>query len=360
MLAATTSHPVTPAATTEHLSADVLGRAVGRARPPIAAASGDRIGGVVEAGTATAGPANVVAADIAAFVHHPVGSVSLGRRVADTVNTLLLASGWAFTGLVESPLSLQSGPTSGSAGDGWAAWRQDGDGAHELLAEDGLWRALGGIDIDTTPKGAEELAGTYRHLDAASAGWSTITRHTSLTFAADGTFSRARLTTVAGGGIATPHAPAAVSTWTLDAPELVAPAGGDTANVVLADAARDGHLFGTYHALEDGVTVELRYVNGHVERRLLFAAGEDRHVLGTRTTARDASAIRHALYGPPTREDGGGWLTALGGVPDKDGERREREDDRRHIRRAIEKMASLGDGEPAARVPDTLGRGQPP
>ena len=357
-----------PATTSGHASADAVARADGRARQPIATASaiGGAAGGVLAAGAVAASIANVVAGDIVAFVHHPAGSVSLGRRVGDAVNTLLLENGWAFTGPSESPLSLTAGPASGAAGDGWASWRPGGDGARELLGGDGVWRVLGGIDVDTTPRGVDELAGTYRRLDVAATGWSTITRRSSLVLAADGTFSRARSTTVMGGGIATPHAPSTLSTWSLEAPELVALDGelghGDSSGVALVDAARDGHLFGTYRSLEDGVTVELRYADGRVERRLLFAVGDDGHVLGTRSVRLDATSLRHPLYGADTLGSvGGGWLAVLGGAADPEGKRKAREEDKPHVRQAIERAATLQAHEPGtpAHV-DSHGARSPP
>jgi len=115
-------------------------------------------------------------------------------------NILLLKSGWAFLGLSRSPLELPTEPPANSPSQNWSPWRQTVEGLHEIQdVATGIWSALRGTLIDTSPKTTEQSSGAYQSTEVSSNINGASTTWRNLDLAPGGVFSVSNSTLVSGG-----------------------------------------------------------------------------------------------------------------------------------------------------------------
>jgi len=195
---------------------------------------------------------------------------------------MLLKSGLAYTSLNGPPGDLALPRDINEPGSKWTTWRQDESGAIYLATpgSDGE-SLLSGEEIDLTPLTNEDIEGLHTKANAATYGATMITSWADMRFNHDGTFEKARsvLTTTGGSGtMLIDQFTSSFHQYTADGSSGVVGTksdmgGSGDAQVVNAnsDSQRPNkNLYGTYHILEDGLTIEMRYANGRVDRELLY------------------------------------------------------------------------------------------
>jgi len=247
------------------------------------------------------------------------------KRVETTI--ILLNNGMAYTGLskppgeIELPVSLDFIADS----DEWTTWRQNVSGEIYLQHPAGE-KLLVGEEITIGGVSSNDIAGSHTKITAETYGASQITTWSDLIFNEDGSFelNKAVLTTTGGADTllvdtftssieyhSANGSRAAVTGKT----EL---SGTDDFTAItnrLETQKPNEHLFGTYSLLEDGLTIELSFANGVVQREL-FYRGENYVHFGDssyRTRAEEISGIdliRELAAGPA---QGGShvWLTLM-------------------------------------------------
>lgn len=198
-------------------------------------------------------------------------------------NILLLKSGWAYLALIRSPLELPTEPHPDAASENWSPWRKTEGGLHEIqdLAS-GLWSRLVGTLVDTSPKSPEEASGAYGSTQVSSSiGGASTTWH-NLELSPEGLFSVSNSTLVSGGHLNPDNSyilqvTNSVAERSSTFSGTASSEGGSSASVGVQNEQLTEHvgdLFGSWEILEDGVTLEMRFADGRVERRLFLKAQE--------------------------------------------------------------------------------------
>jgi len=196
-------------------------------------------------------------------------------------NILLLKSGWAFLGLSRSPLEFPAEPPANSPSQNWSPWRQTVEGLHEIQdVATGIWSALRGTLIDTSPKTTEQSSGAYQSTEVSSNINGASTTWRNLDLAPGGVFSVSNSTLVSGGHLNPDNSyilqvSNSVASRSRSFSGTASSAGGASASIGFQKEQLSqyaGDLFGTWEILEDGVTLELRYADGRVERQLFLQA----------------------------------------------------------------------------------------
>lgn len=225
----------------------------------------------------------VLATDIEAVFTQASASPS-GEPLSELSNFLLLNNGWAYTALNHSPLDLPVQPpeqlTEQQADNNWAPWRLVESNRYEIqdLAS-GAWFVLTGIKVDTSTKTPAEISGVFQNASVDSQILSTTTSWHTLELSADGLFTSKR-TVLSNSGLLSSDVSFALHTVT-SANGRSSTFSGTTQNndglttaalsntsAELSEIAAD--MFGAFRLLEDGITLEMTFADGTVERQLFL------------------------------------------------------------------------------------------
>ena len=229
-------------------------------------------------------------------------------QVADQSNSgssnfLLLKNGWAYANLQSSPLDLPVGPSEQLPGNGWTLWRSTEDGGHELQdALTGLWNRLIGQVVDTSPKSAQDVEGFYKSFSADEQLIYTSTSTTTLQLSADGVFSKTR-SAVVTNDMGLFDVSYTINTFSSAEGHSSGFSGGvqfdgvQMATVVdqQSPASIAGDMFGGFRILEDGITLELQFADGSVEKQLFLEVAEGAVFVGKQDFRRYGAASENLL-----------------------------------------------------------------
>ena len=193
-------------------------------------------------------------------------------------NILLLNNGWAYTRLQNSPLELPVAPPQDQISEGWAMWRSVEEGVHEIQdAISGVWNRIVGHVVDTSPKTPADVAGVFKSYESDTQLMYTSSSTTTLKLSAEGVFTNTRTSLITSTDalpdvsyvLHTVSSPNGSSASFSGKSESI-----DGASAVVTDADRlsgvASDMFGAYKILEDGVTLELQFADGSVERNLFL------------------------------------------------------------------------------------------
>ena len=224
----------------------------------------------------------VLATDIEAVFTQASASPS-GEPLSELSNFLLLNNGWAYTALNHSPMDLPVQPpeqlTEQQADNNWAPWRLVESNRYEIqdLAS-GAWFVLTGIKVDTSTKTPAQISGVFQNASVDSQILSTTTSWHTLELSSDGLFTSKR-TVLSNSGHLSPDVSFALHTVT-SANERSSAFSGIAQNNGLTTAALSNtsaqlseiaaNMFGAFRLLEDGITLEMTFADGTVERQLFL------------------------------------------------------------------------------------------
>lgn len=241
-------------------------------------------------------------------------------------NVLLLKNGWAYTNMESSPLDLPLGPPEQKAGDGWSVWRRAEGEVHEIRDTlTGLWNRLTGQVVDTSPKTPAEITGAFQtHTVDQQILW-TSTSTTTLQLSPEGIFTHSRTSLTSSTNIL-PDVSYVLHSVSSPGRSNTSFSGTAQSNGIQTAALGSqkqlssiaGDMFGSYRILEDGVTLELQFADGAVEKRLFLKTSEQNLTIGGRRYI-DTGDVSSSLLDDLMRmlaetgegDQRGKWLKAL-------------------------------------------------
>ncbi|MFK7856754.1 MAG: hypothetical protein AB8B79_21735 [Granulosicoccus sp.] len=203
-------------------------------------------------------------------------------------NYLLLKNGWAYTNLIESPLDLPLEPANEQPGNGWAAWRSLEDGVHEIQdAITGVWSRLTGQIVDTSPKTPDQVAGAFSNVTNDVQILWTTTNTTTLQLSPEGVFTQTTTSLTTSSDVIS-DASYALHTVNSASGRKTLFSGSSKINGTLSSALHSpgnlseiaGDMFGSYKLLEDGITLEMIFADGNVERSLFLRSADEQLTIG--------------------------------------------------------------------------------
>lgn len=210
------------------------------------------------------------------------------RTSANLSNYLLLKNGWAYTNLIESPLDLPLEPANAQPGDGWAAWRSLEDGVHEIQdATTGIWNRLTGKTVDISPKTPDQVAGSYNNVTNDVQILWTTTVTTNLQLSPEGVFTHTETSLITSSNVISDTSYVLHTVNSVSGQNTLFSGSSQINGTQTAalDSQRNlseiaGDMFGSYKLLEDGITLELTFADGNVERSLFLRSNDGQLTIG--------------------------------------------------------------------------------
>jgi len=256
-----------------------------------------------------------------------------GIQTSSPSNYLLLKNGWAFVDLKSSPLALTNGPLEQTTGDGWAPWRSQDDGVHEILdATTGMWKPLHGTKVDTSPKTPEDVAGAFvAHFTEKQFMW-TRTGTTTLQLTNEGIFAKTTSSFTTSTTVLPDISYMLRSNRTAVAQNSLfsgVSVSDDIQSATLGSYKHLAHLagdmFGSFKMLDDGMTLELQFADGSIEQQLLLKTVDQRlnmdgrsHVSNGHDSVKLLNDLMKLLDNSGDSEHRSKWLKTIADVLRKD------------------------------------------